>query len=93
MAFAVATCPKCEKRFRLLWRIGKRKLDLKQKLRLTCPSCGNSFEEVCVKLPTFSAGKDSFPATFTVTEVCLAGEIRSALKATSRLSQNPCAGP
>lgn len=66
MAFAVATCPKCEKRFRLLWRLGGRKLGLQQRLRLTCPSCGAKFEEVCVKLPTFSTGKEAFPITFTV---------------------------
>jgi hypothetical protein len=71
MAFAVATCPKCEKRFRLLWRIGKRKLDLQQGLKLTCPSCGAVFKEVCVKLPTFSAGKEAFPLTATVDESCL----------------------
>ena len=74
MAFAVATCPKCEKRFRLLWQIGKRKLDLQQRLRLSCPGCGVVFEQVCVSLPTFSAGKEEFPAIFTVTENCLITE-------------------
>ena len=71
MAFAVATCPKCSERFRLVWRIGKRKLDLQQALRLTCPSCSVEFEQACVKLVTFSTGKEEFPATFTVTEECL----------------------
>jgi len=68
VAFAVATCPKCERRFRLLWRIGKRKLDLQQNLRFTCPVCGTIFEQVCVKLPTFSTGEEEFPLTATVDE-------------------------
>jgi hypothetical protein len=71
VAFAVATCPKCEKRFRLLWRIGKGKLDKQQVLSLTCPACGTAFEQVCVKMPTFSAGKEQFPLTATIDKSCL----------------------
>lgn len=74
----VGTCPKCEKRFRLLWRIGGRKLDKQQRLRLACPSCGAAFEEVCVKLSTFSTGKESFPTTFAVTVDCLIGSVKPA---------------
>jgi len=73
MTFAVAECPKCEKRFRLLWRIGERKLDLQQTLRLACPAGGETIEQVCVTLPTFSAGKEEISTTFIVTEGCLVG--------------------
>jgi DNA-directed RNA polymerase subunit RPC12/RpoP len=71
MAFAAARCPKCEKQFRLIWKIGGRKLDLQQRLRLTCPACGAVFEQVCVKLPAFSAGREFIPLTATVDESCL----------------------
>lgn len=71
MAFAAAHCPKCEKQFRLIWRIGGRRLDRQQRLLLTCPACGTQFEEVCVKLPTFSAGKEFIPLTAMVDESCL----------------------
>ena len=73
MAFAVATCPKCEKRFRLLWNLGKRRIDKQQRLRLTCPACHWSFQIIAVELPTFEAGKNAFSMTFTVREDCLVG--------------------
>ena len=53
MAFAVATCPKREKRFRLLWNLGMRKGDKQQEPHLTYPVCYWSFEIVAVKLPPF----------------------------------------
>jgi C4-type Zn-finger protein len=71
MAFGAAECPKCEKQFRLIWHIGGRRLDLQQKLRLTCPTCGATFERRCVEMPTFSAGRETIPLTATVDESCL----------------------
>src|SRR2546425_7149691 len=56
MAFAVATCPKCSESFRLVWRIGKRKLPLTAVIRLACPACTHSFEQVAVELTVFDAG-------------------------------------
>lgn len=46
VAFAVATCPNCSRQFRLVWRIGKRRITPLQRLRrLVCPLCGNAFED------------------------------------------------
>ncbi len=66
MAFAVATCPKCSERFRLVWRIGKKKLPLSTVLRLVCPACTHSFEQTVVELVVFSAGREQFPKSVTV---------------------------
>jgi hypothetical protein len=55
MPFYVATCPACSKQFRLRWRIGKRKLEFSQVIRLNCPHCGNQFEIEGVKLVIFDA--------------------------------------
>jgi phage terminase large subunit GpA-like protein len=74
MAFAVATCPHCSGRFRLIWRIGKRKLEPSQAIRLTCPHCGGRFEQIAVRLVVFDAGGEHFPATATVDETCLVTE-------------------
>ena len=71
MAFAVADCPQCKSRFRLRWKIGKRKLHCSQVLRLTCPTCDRQFEIVAVKLVEFSGGREYFPLDFIVTEDCL----------------------
>jgi uncharacterized protein (UPF0212 family) len=71
MAFAVATCPACSKQFRSRWRIGKRKLEFSQVIRLNCPHCGNQFEIEGVKLVIFGAGAESFPITAIVDESCL----------------------
>ncbi len=72
MAFCVSTCPKCEKRFRLVWRIGKRKLEPSQVIRLTCPFCGTQFEQAAVKLVVFGAGAEHFPESVVVEPSCLA---------------------
>lgn len=72
MAFCVATCPKCSGRFRLVWRIGKKKLEPSQVIRLTCPACAHSFEQVAVKLVVFEAGKEQFPKAAIVEEFALA---------------------
>ena len=66
MAFAVATCPKCAERFRLIWRIGKRKLPLSSVIRLTCPFCTYSFEQTAVDLVVFGAGAEQFPKSVVV---------------------------
>ena len=66
MAFCVATCPKCSGRFRLVWRIGKKKLPPSTVIRLTCPACARSFEQVAVKLVIFSAGAEQFPKSVVV---------------------------
>lgn len=50
VSFAVATCPKCSERFRLVRRIGKKKLEPSQVIRLTCPFCGVQFQQVAVGL-------------------------------------------
>ena len=71
MPFCVATCPACSKPFRLRWRIGKRKLELSQVIRLNCPHCRNQFEIEGVELIVFDAGAESFPITAIVDESCL----------------------
>ena len=75
MAFAVADCPQCQKRFRLRWQIGKKKLNHSQALRLRCPACRREFEIVAVKLVEFSAGKEHFPLACTVTDDCLVSAV------------------
>jgi len=69
--FCVSACRKCQKRFRLIWRIGGRKISLSQVVRLTCPHCGNSFEQEAVKLVVFDGGAEDFPITFVVEPSCL----------------------
>jgi hypothetical protein len=66
MAFAVATCPKCSERFRLVWRIGGKKLPPSTVIRLTCPVCSHSFEQVAVELVVFGAGREQFPKSVVV---------------------------
>ena len=66
MAFAVATCPECSEQFRLVWRIGKEKLEPSQVIRLTCPFCGIQFEQVAVRLVVFDAGAEQFPKSAVV---------------------------
>ncbi len=66
MAFCVATCPKCSERFRLVWRIGKKKLAPSAVIRLTCPACAHSFEQVAVELVVFDAGAELFPKSVVV---------------------------
>ncbi len=61
MAFAVATCAKYSERFRLIWRIGKKKLTLSAVIRLTYPACAHSFEQTAVGLVVFHAGTGEFP--------------------------------
>jgi uncharacterized protein (UPF0212 family) len=58
MAFAVSTCPKCSERFRLVWRVGKRKLLLSTVIRLACPACAHSFDQTAVDLVVFGAGAE-----------------------------------
>jgi hypothetical protein len=50
----------------LRWSIGKRKLNWSQVIRLTCPTCAHSFEQVAVKLVVFDAGAEQFPKPFVV---------------------------
>jgi hypothetical protein len=76
MAFAVATCPKCRERFRLIWRIGNKRPQPSQVIRLTCPTCGHSFEQIAVRLVVFDAGKEGFPVTAVVDETCLTSPAR-----------------
>ena len=66
MAFAVATCPKCSQRFRLVWRIAKKKLPVSTSIRLTCPTCTQSFKQIAVELVVFSAGAEAFPKSVVV---------------------------
>jgi hypothetical protein len=66
MAFAVATCSACSKQFRLRWRIGKRKLPPSTVIRLACPTCSHSFEQVAVELVIFDAGAEQFPKSVVV---------------------------
>ena len=71
MAFAVATCPKCSEHFRLIWRIGKRKLPLATIVRLACPTCTHGFEQTVVELTVFDAGREEFPKSVVVEESAL----------------------
>ena len=71
MAFAVATCPKCSESFRLVWRIGKRKLPLTAVIRLACPACTHSFEQVAVELTVFDAGREQFARSVVVEKSAL----------------------
>ena len=73
MAFAVATCPKCSERFRLRWRIGNKKLPPSTIVRLTCPACAHSSEQVAVELVVFSAGAEQFPKSVVVHKSALVG--------------------
>jgi hypothetical protein len=73
MAFCVATCPKCSERFRLVWRIGKRKLPPTSVIRLTCPGCTHGFEQVTVGLVVFDAAREEFPTWVVVEESALKG--------------------
>jgi hypothetical protein len=57
--FCVATCPKCSEQFRLVWRIGKKKLAPSAVIRPTCPACAHSFEQVAVGPVVFDA-RDGF---------------------------------
>ncbi len=66
MAFGVATCPKCPERFRLVWRIGRKKLAPSAVIRLTCPACSHGFEQVAVELVVFDAGAEQFPKSVVV---------------------------
>jgi hypothetical protein len=74
MAFAVATCPKCSGRFRLVWRIGGKKLPPSTVIRLACPDCAHGFEQVAVELVVFSAGAELFPKSVVVDESALRTE-------------------
>jgi len=60
MVFAVAACPKCSGHFRLIWRIGKRKMPLTTIIQLTCPACGHVFEQIGVELTVFDTGREEF---------------------------------
>lgn len=71
MSYAVATCPKCSERFRLIWRIGKRKLSLATVIRLACPSCAHAFEQVAVRLVVFNTGREEFPKSVVMEESAL----------------------
>ena len=71
MALTAATYPKCEKRFRLVWRVSKRKLKPTQAIRLSCPHCENQFETAGVKLVIFNTGSENSPLTATVDTSCL----------------------
>jgi hypothetical protein len=61
MAFCVSTCEKCGARFRLRWRLGGRKIDPQQRLRLLCPKCGETFETAAFQLAVFDSGREAFP--------------------------------
>ncbi len=71
MAFCVATCPKCSERFRLVWRIGKKKMAPLAVIRLTCPACAHSFEQTAVEVVVFSAGAEQFPKSVVVELSCV----------------------
>ena len=70
-AFCVADCPACRARFRLVWKIGKRRLRMSQVIRLTCPSCGHRFTTTPVDLVVFYTGAQAFPLTAPVDQSCL----------------------
>jgi hypothetical protein len=68
MAFAVTPCPNCSQRFRLAWRIGKKKLPVSTLIRLKCPSCAHNFKQIAVELVVFSAGAEQFPKSVVLEE-------------------------
>jgi len=69
--FCVADCPHCRKRFRLVWKVGKRKLRPAQVIRLKCPDCTCQFKTTAVQLVVFNAGAECFPLASTVDSSCL----------------------
>jgi len=71
--FCVADCPACRTRFRLVWKVGSRKIKLAQALRLSCPGCGIRFETKAVELVVFNAGAEHFPVSSPVDTSCLVG--------------------
>jgi hypothetical protein len=71
MPFCVATCSQCSERFRLVWRIGKRKLEPSAVIHLTCPACARSFEQIAVGLVVFDSGAEQFPKSVVVEESTL----------------------
>jgi hypothetical protein len=72
VALAVAACCKCSERFRLIWRIGKRKLQPSQTIRLTCLQCGHQFDQIAVRLVVFDAGSEQFPKSAVIDKSALA---------------------
>ncbi|HJY86376.1 MAG TPA: hypothetical protein VKE24_06015 [Candidatus Acidoferrales bacterium] len=56
-----------------MWRIGKKKLPPSTVIRLTCPTCSHSFEQVAVELVVFDAGKEEFPRAVVVDRSALVG--------------------
>ena len=71
--FAVADCPACHAHFRLVWKLGGRKIAVSQRLRLSCPACGHRFETKAVELVVFGGGREAFPASAVVDLACLVG--------------------
>jgi hypothetical protein len=55
----------------LRWRIGKKKLPPSTVIRLACPTCSHSFEQVAVELVIFDAGAEQFPKSLTVDRAVL----------------------
>jgi C4-type Zn-finger protein len=70
-AFCVADCPDCRARFRLVWRIGKRRLKLTQRIRLNCPTCGGQFTATPIDLVVFYTGAYHFPSESVVDDSSL----------------------
>ena len=56
-----------------MWRIGERKLPLTTVIRLTCPACAHTFEQVAVGLVVFDAGREELPRSVVVDESALEG--------------------
>jgi hypothetical protein len=53
--------------------VGKRKPPLTTVIRLICPACTHSFEQVTVGLVVFDAGREEFPRSVVVDESALEG--------------------
>jgi hypothetical protein len=66
MPFAVADCPACKQRIRLVWKLGGKKIKTPKIILVSCPRCRHRFEQTPVKLVEFKVGKEQFPVTANV---------------------------
>ena len=66
MPFAVATCPVCKTRIRLVWKVGGKKIAPPKIILVSCPRRRHRFEQPRMSLIEFSAGKENFADTATV---------------------------
>ena len=66
MNFAVADCPACKQRIRLIWKIGGKKIKAPKIILVSCPRCRHRFEQPRMNLIEFSTGKENFADTAMV---------------------------